>query len=199
MKLNKQTLLDSIQQELQTQIAFLEEKIIPLSPEEQLWTLGHPSWSLVDCIEHLNNYGAFYLPNFEAQLAKNITSEKTEYKTGRLGDYFANSMLPKEGKITNKMKTFKKHNPVLEIRKDRKIEPILTEHLNQQKRLQKIIEQSAKHDFNKLKVPTMMGNWLKINYGDGLRFYFNHLIRHYLQLRNIKQAYQQSVHAEKPV
>ena len=67
------------------------------------------SWSVLECIEHLNRYGDFYLPEIQRRInASNHPNTKT-FKSSWLGNYFAESMLPKEK--LNKMKTFKSMDP----------------------------------------------------------------------------------------
>ena len=69
------------------------------------------TWSALECIEHLNLYGDFYLPEIKQRI--NNSSYKNPapvFSSGKiLGNYFAKSMLPKEK--LNKMKTFKDKNP----------------------------------------------------------------------------------------
>src|SRR5687768_15923049 len=57
-------------------------------------------WSILECIEHLNRYGDFYLPEIEkAILAYKTNNGKHIYRSGLLGHYFANLMKVKDGKI----------------------------------------------------------------------------------------------------
>src|SRR5690606_7898812 len=68
------------------------------------------SWSALECIEHLNLYGYFYLPEIEHRIQSSQTIFSPSFKSGFLGNYFAKSMLPKEK--LNKMKTFSSMNPI---------------------------------------------------------------------------------------
>ena len=61
------------------------------------------SWSILECIEHLNRYGDFYIPEIKNQLEKSTHKKSEVFNSGILGNYFAKSMLPKEK--LNKMKT----------------------------------------------------------------------------------------------
>lgn len=74
------------------------------------WKHDQNSWSILECLEHLNLYGNFYLPEIESKIKNSTTKSETEFKSGFLGNYFAKSMLPKEK--LNKMKTFKDKNPL---------------------------------------------------------------------------------------
>lgn len=69
------------------------------------------SWSVLECLEHLNFYGQFYLPEIENRINESrFSAKKPDFKSGILGNYFANMMLPKEK--LNKMKTMKTANPI---------------------------------------------------------------------------------------
>ncbi len=68
-------------------------------------------WSILECLEHLNLYGDFYLVEIEKRIMTNPRKNtSTKFKSGILGNYFANLMEVKEGKIT-KMKSPKDKNP----------------------------------------------------------------------------------------
>lgn len=68
------------------------------------------SWSVLECIEHLNLYGDFYLPEIGKCIRESRYPPEHNFKSGWLGNYLANSMLPKEK--LNKMKTFPSMNPI---------------------------------------------------------------------------------------
>src|SRR5688572_20438305 len=74
------------------------------------WKENPTSWSILECLEHLNLYGDFYLPSIENKIKNADTKNDLEFKSGLLGNYFAQIMLPKEK--LNKMKTFKDKNPL---------------------------------------------------------------------------------------
>jgi hypothetical protein len=66
----------------------------------------HPeAWNILECVQHLNLYSAWYLPVVRQKLDKAPAIGMTRFKEGWLGRYFAQSMLPKvKG---GKMKTFR--------------------------------------------------------------------------------------------
>lgn len=66
---------------------------------EQLNYRAHSnSWSILECLEHLNLYGDFYLPEMEQAILHSKTTASTEFKSGLLGNYFAELMRNKKGK-----------------------------------------------------------------------------------------------------
>ncbi|MEO8416581.1 MAG: hypothetical protein ABI472_23150 [Ginsengibacter sp.] len=53
------------------------------------WKENQTSWSILECLEHLNLYGDFYIPEFESKIKNTNTKNDTEFKSGLLGNYFA--------------------------------------------------------------------------------------------------------------
>ncbi|MNF05884.1 hypothetical protein D3C80_2057150 [compost metagenome] len=74
------------------------------------WRATAESWSVLECLQHLNLYGHFYIPEIGNAIAKSRHAATATFNSGWLGNYFANSMLPK-AKL-NKMKTFMAMNPI---------------------------------------------------------------------------------------
>jgi hypothetical protein len=72
------------------------------------WRENPTSWNVLECLQHLNLYGDFYLPAMDAKIKASHTKPEREFKPGLLGDYFAKSMLP--GQKMKKMKTFADKN-----------------------------------------------------------------------------------------
>ena len=80
------------------------------TPIDLNWKENSEKWSILECFEHLNLYGDFYIPELNRVIISSKSTSNNIFKTGVLGNYFAQSMLPKEG--MKKMKTFKDKNPI---------------------------------------------------------------------------------------
>lgn len=144
-------------------------------------------WSVLDNLEHLNLYGDFYLPLFEQTIEKGVRKgmqARPNYKPGWLGSYFARSMRPKEGKITNQMNTFKTKNPTLVDVPDNVVERFL----EQQQRMLNILKRAERTDIQQLRIPTTLGNFMKIRLGDGFDFFIAHEERHMLQIQRTLES-----------
>lgn len=145
------------------------------------WKENETSWSMLECLEHLNLYGDFYLPQIESKIKNSATKNDLEFKTGLLGNYFANSMLPKEK--LNKMNTFKDKNPL-----NANLEKVVIDRfLNQQIKLLELLNQSRKVSLNKVKIQTSISKLIRIKLGDTFRFIINHNIRHFVQIDRIEK------------
>ena len=134
-------------------------------------------WSALECLEHLNLYGDFYLVEIEKRIIttprKNVS---TKFKSGILGNYFANLMEVKDGKIT-KMKSPKDKNP---SRSPLSITTI-SRFLKQQERLVSLLNECRSIDLSKTRAAISLTNLIKLRLGDTLRFYCYHIERHVLQ------------------
>lgn len=146
------------------------------------WRENETSWSTLECLEHLNLYGDFYLPQIERKIAISNTKAEREFKSGFLGNYFAKSMLPKEK--LNKMKTFKDKNPL-----NSKLDTtVIDTFINQQIRLLDLLIKSRNVSLNKVKIQTSISSLIKLRLGDAFQFYINHIIRHLVQIDSIQET-----------
>lgn len=146
------------------------------------WKGNKISWSILECLEHLNLYGDFYLPQIEDKIKDSTTKPDLEFKSGILGNYFAKSMLPKEK--LNKMKTFKDKNP-LNANLDK---TVIDKFMSQQIKLLDLLNQSRNVSLNKVKIQTSISSLIKLKLGDTFQFYINHIIRHFKQIDRIVQT-----------
>lgn len=145
------------------------------------WKANPTSWSILECIEHLNLYSDFYLPEIKSKIQQSTTQRENEFRSGFLGNYFAKSMLPKEK--LNKMKTFKDKNP-LNAKLDK---TVIDKFLTQQNSLLDLLDKSKNVSLNKVKINTSISSLIKLKLGDTFQFFINHMIRHMKQIDNIQK------------
>ncbi|MEP2772459.1 MAG: DinB family protein [Fulvivirga sp.] len=137
------------------------------------------SWSVLECIEHLNRYGDFYIPEIKNRLEKSTHKKSETFKSGILGNYFAKSMLPKEK--LNKMKTFKSMNP-LNSSLDK---GVLDKFIAQQEQFLTLLEKSKNTNLTKVKTSISISKWIKLRLGDTFRVVIYHNLRHVEQAKKI--------------
>jgi hypothetical protein len=164
------------------QIINQAEKLKTYDLNTLTWKENETSWSVLECLEHLNLYSDFYLPQMEKEIKNSTTKTNIEFKSGMLGNYFAKSMLPKER--LNKMKTFKDKNP-LNSNLDK---AVIDKFINQQIKLLDILNQSRNVSLNKVKIQTSISSLIKLRLGDTFQFFINHIIRHLKQIDRIQQT-----------
>lgn len=142
-------------------------------------------WSILECLEHLNLYGDFYLPEIEKQLLKgDKVNDNKIFKSGVIGNYFTNLMKANNGKM-KKMKSPKDKNPI-----NSKLSAITIDRfLKQSETLRLLLNQARNVDLTKTKTAISLSSMIKLRLGDTFRFYVYHIERHVLQAqRNIEPA-----------
>lgn len=139
------------------------------------------SWNVLECVEHMNLYGDYYLKEIEERIQQSEFPSEELFKSGWFGNYAAESMLPKKSGATNwPMKTFPKMDP-FGFKGEKKV---IERFVEQMEQLQKLIERSRHVSLRKTKC-TLTIKWLKFNLGDTLRFMVYHNYRHMLQVKRI--------------
>lgn len=144
------------------------------------WKASPEKWSILECLEHLNRYGDFYLPEIENRIKQaNSIQEDALFKSGWLGNYFAKSMLPKEQ--LNKMKTFKVMNPIGSQLDKSTIEKFIT----QQKQMLQLLGKARTIDLSKTKTSISISKWINLRLGDTFRVVIYHNQRHIVQAKKV--------------
>ncbi len=159
------------------------EKLKSKNESELNWKENSESWSILECLEHLNLYGNFYLPEIQNAINNSKLPSEIEFKSGILGNYFVKSMLPKEK--LNKMKTAKDKNPNNSNLNKKTIETFI----NQQTKFIVLLEKAKTVNLNKAKTKISVSNLIKLKLGDTFRFLNNHTFRHLKQIERIENAY----------
>jgi len=140
------------------------------------WKANPKKWSVLECLEHLNLYGDFYLPEMQKRIKTGKKANATAtFSSGWLGNYFAKSMLPKEK--LNTMSAPGGMNPVGSSLNETHLERFIA----QQERLLSILEQAQTIDLTKTKTSISLASWIKLRLGDTLRVVIYHNKRHIVQ------------------
>jgi hypothetical protein len=131
----------------------------------------------MECIEHLNRYGRFYLPEIRQRLNSSSAKPAKTFKSGWLGNYFAESMLPKPGFKT--MNTFKVMNP-LNAALDRSD---LEEFADQLVEMIGLLQLARSRNLNRIRTSISISKLIKLKLGDTLRVVIYHNERHLPQAK----------------
>lgn len=178
MKISTSDLLDELKNRTREHMQYAGTLLH--KPENDLnFRISPDSWSALECLEHLNRYGDFYIPELTNKISGSGTASQPFFKPGILGNYFAKSMLPK-GKL-NKMKTLKAMNPIHSQLKRNVIE----EFIIQQKQLLELLEKAGNVDLEKTKTGISISKLIKLKLGDTLRFVIYHNARHIEQVKRV--------------
>lgn len=165
----------------QTRLLLNQAEKYKTQPIEKLkWRSEQESWNILECLEHLNLYGDYYLTEIENSIRNTKTKSAVEFKSGILGSYFAKSMLPKDK--LNKMKTFKDKNPLnADLNKT-----TIDRFVNQQIKLIDLLNKSREVNLNEVKIKTSISSLLRLRLGDTFQFIINHNLRHFRQIEGIE-------------
>lgn len=181
MKIATEQLLTQLKTDLGRQIKQTQE-LNRLSYETLNWRERTESWSVLECIEHLKRYNDFYIPEIKSKLESTPAKPNPHFRSGWLGNYFANAMLPK-GKL-NKMNTFKEMNPL-----NSHLDIVLLENFEQQLvSLNELVDHAQQYDLSKVKTSVSISKWIKLRLGDTFRVVVNHQTRHFAQIDNVIKA-----------
>jgi len=138
-------------------------------------------WSILECLEHLNRYHAYYNPAIKQGLtaAKGNTIDK-RYKNGWFGKMSIDMMSPDNLK---KQKAIAKFNPV----GSQLSQNTLSQFLAYQQELLTLLALAKNKNINQRKVPVEFFKLMKMKIGDALTFVITHEQRHILQAQNVLQ------------
>ncbi|WP_375323310.1 DinB family protein [Flagellimonas sp. GZD32] len=150
-----------------------------LTDEQLNFKSNAESWSILECIEHLNRYGEFYIPEITRRLEQSKYPKSSKFKAGVLGNYFSKLMLPKEG--MKKMKTFSEMNPLNSgLGRD-----VLSKFIHQQEVMLQLLDKAKNKDLTKIRTSISISKWIKLRLGDTFRVVIYHNQRHIVQAKHI--------------
>ena len=178
MRIATENLINELIELTHEHLAFAESLLLKTDAELNK-RLTNESWSVLECLEHLNLYGNFYLPEIKNRIETSSTKTTAEFKSGWLGNYFAQSMLPKEK--LNKMKAFKSMNPIHSSLSKNTV----TVFIDQQKQLLDLLNAARLVNLNKVKTSISITTLIKLKLGDTFRFLIYHNKRHVVQAKKV--------------
>jgi hypothetical protein len=143
------------------------------------------SWSILECLEHLNLYSQFYNPEIKRRIKNSNTNNSINFKSGFLGNKFALDMLPNDK--MKKMNTFKSKNPISSKLDSHKV---LSDFITYQEELLDLLEKGKFKNLSKIKTSITLP-LLKFKLGDTFRFVIYHNERHIVQAKKML-----SIHSE---
>ncbi|SDF11328.1 DinB family protein [Epilithonimonas hungarica] len=184
MKIPTNQLLNELRIITENNIEFAQSLLDQIN-ETLNFRTSEDSWNILECLEHLNFYGKFYLPEIEDRINESrFQAARPDFKSGLLGNYFANMMLPKVK--PNKMKTLKISNPIHKLL-DRSV---IEEFIRQENKMLELLEKAETVDLEKTKTSISISKRIKLKLGDTFRFVIYHNLRHIKQAENILKSIQ---------
>lgn len=139
------------------------------------------SWNALECLEHLNRYGDFYLPKIAWSLEHKAFAADADFKSGWLGVYFSKMILP-GGSAS--MKTAPMMTPTEALVPG----TVLKRFEDQHNTLQQLMDRSARVSLNRIRIQTSLSPLIRLKLGDVFHFLINHNLRHLHQIDSIQKG-----------
>jgi len=146
------------------------------------WSPGAGTWSIAQCIDHLNVTNRLYIPIFEEGVRKgraNGVLGEGPYSYSWLSRYMFRVMQPP---VKNRFRAPKQFHPAPQ----RTIEEVLPEWEATHTSLEKVVADSQGLDLQRIKVPSPVTSLLKFNLGMAFWIQTAHDRRHLWQAREVR-------------
>lgn len=177
---HKKQLLETLENRVEGHLAVAIHQFQNLTEKELLQPATNGGWSIAQCLEHLNSYGDFYLPQIDKRLKVSVNHlTKDIFKSSWLGNYFIKMMEPTTGK--KKYKAFKGHIPAPEL----DAYAVVATFIEQQEQLLILLKKAEKVNLNAIRIPISITRLVKLKLGDVFQFIIAHNERHIQQAMRV--------------
>jgi len=175
-----------VEQRLRAILDTVEREFRPLSDEQLRQKPAPGAWSIIECLQHLNLAERYYIRNLQkkaddlglvqyAPSDQTLTSDWVGKALRYLVDPQSTLKLPAPGMIRP--------------RKDLEPGPVLAQFVELQTLFIGLIDRLSYYDWNTTRLPTLLGNWLKIRLGDAILMLVAHTERHLQQAMRVKKGF----------
>lgn len=168
--------------------ADVREEFSGLSEEQLNWQPNERTWSVAQCLAHLNAYFRYYIPVFRGKISNTRFKEPTEFfSSSPLGVAVYRSV--KLGKVKNvkrKLKSTKDYNPL--INTSLSLENVVQEYLEHIADFKDVLAEGATINLRKTKCPLSLRPVVKLDLGDAFIFTAFHNERHVEQMKRVIES-----------
>jgi hypothetical protein len=180
-------LLEELEHLLLRLTEIVEREFGPLSNTQLNWKANPKSWSIAECLHHLNIISGYYIPLFMQRIelgVKRSLKPKSHFKYRYLGNYMVNSVqLQEDNRVKNKIKSPKAYNPQ---KSEFSTVEVLQSYLKDQEEMIAVLSAAKAVDLSKVRVPIAIFPLIKLRLGDMLRFVIYHNERHIVQAQKVR-------------
>lgn len=175
--------------DLQTRLTIILETVqrefTVLTDEQLRWKPAPDRWSIVECLQHLNLAERYYIRNLQHKVAQLGLIQTNPTDQTLSSDWVGKAMLF----AADPQAKLKLPAPgIIRPRAAVDLVPadVMSQFLDLQTLLRTLLNKAVYLDWNKEKVMTLFGNWLKIRLGDACRMLVAHTERHLKQALRVK-------------
>ncbi|MCR5887970.1 DinB family protein [Hymenobacter sp. J193] len=178
-----QPFLQQLHNQVHELLAVLSTELEPRNGQALQFKPSATSWSVLECLEHLNRYSRFYNPALRKALAAgHKAGTDAEVGFSWLGRKSYETVRPENRKL---QKTLRHMNPSQSaLSRD-----VLKEFRQHQETLLELLRQAETTDLNRKAVPVEFFCVLKLRVGEALLFVVAHQQRHVQQAQRVLQQY----------
>jgi hypothetical protein len=171
-------LVESCSETVNTEFAHLRKEQLDWQPNEK-------SWSISQCLAHLNAYYRYYIPVFRGKISNTRFKDPQEFfSSSPLGIAVSSSvMLGKVKNVKRKLKSTKEYNPL--INTTLSLDNVIQEYAVHVQEFKAVLKESAVINLRKTKCPLSLRPVVKLNMGDAFIFTAYHNERHIEQMKRI--------------
>lgn len=165
----------------------VEEEFSSLTEEQLFWNPSPGSWSIAQCLAHLNAYHRYYVPVFIERIKNSRFQEPADYfQSSPLGN--STYLMVKLGKLKNvkrKLKSPKDYNPL--VNTNLKTEKVVEDFFKYQNSLLEVLEKAKGINIRKTKSSFSVRPIVKLRLGDAFQYIVYHCERHVYQAKRVKE------------
>ena len=174
------TFLQNLQYRTQQLRTTVSTDFAPLEPTLLNFKPGPDSWSILECLEHLNRYSRYYNARLTRALASPATRPAQEFNYSWLGRKSIEAVRPENRKP---QKTLGRMNP----NHSQLTKVTVEEFLQHQTELLALLIQAQAAELNRKAIPVEFFRLLRLSLGDTLEFVVAHQERHVQQAERVRQ------------
>ena len=174
-----------LQNRLSAVLELVEREFKPLTKEQLCWKPAPERWSIIECLQHLNLAERFYIRNIQHKVDTLSLSQANSADQLLESDWIGKAMLyavDPQVKIKLPAPGMIRPRPIEELIPSE----VMRQFIELQTLLHALLNKAVYLDWNREKVMTLFGNWLKIRLGDALRMLIAHTERHIKQAMRVK-------------
>ncbi len=176
-----------LQHRIRTVLTTVERDFRPLTDAQLRWKPAPNQWSIIECLQHLNLAEQFYIRQIQHHVERIglVQTEPTDQvlESDRAGRAFrwivdpqTTMKFPAPGIIRPRQAT------------DLDVASVLTQFETLQTLLLELLDKAVYLDWNRQKIPSLFGAWLKLRLGDAVLMLVAHTERHLNQAGRVKEA-----------
>lgn len=174
-----------LQIRLRTVLDLVEREFATLTEEQLRWKPAPDRWSIVECLQHLNLAKRFYIHNIQHKVDSLGLVQTNPADQLLESDLVGKAMLF----VVDPQTKVKLPAPgIIYPRKATDLMPddVVRQFLDLQTLLSTQLTKAVYLDWNREKVMSLFGNWLKLRLGDAFRMLVAHTDRHINQAMRVK-------------